>query len=62
MPLLLIAYAIASYWTYGRVNRNKVYIYSDSFYHFGRKLIFSLFLGWILIPIALLMSIFGIRK
>ena len=60
MAILAVVYVIAGYWAVNKVfYENKVVIYSDGFNFFINKLGYALVLGWALIPIAILKSIFS---
>ena len=59
MEILLILYMVLGYWASGKVvYRNYIMIGTMSNI-ITRKLIVGFLFGWILIPIAILMSIFG---
>jgi len=59
MEMLLIIYMILGYWAVGKtIYKNKILI-GDFVTIFMRKLIFGMFLGWILIPIAIVSSLIG---
>lgn len=60
--ILFIIYALAGYWAAGQtVFKNKIIIQSvGSAPIFFQKLLWGLFLGWALIPIAIIRSVFGI--
>ena len=54
---LLIAYWVAGYWATGRtIYANKVVIYSGNSF-FLKRAALGLFFGWILIPIALILTL-----
>lgn len=58
--VILIVYGMLGYWAAGVVfYKNKIVIDTTSHY-VGQKLAFGLFLGWILIPIAIIRTILGI--
>ena len=58
--LLIIAYVIAGYWATGQtIFYNKIVMHKTG-YLFGTRLVGAVFLGWLLIPIALVLSL--IRK
>lgn len=58
MFILLILYLILGYWSIGQtIYRNKI-LFGTVTNIFGRKLIFGCALGWILIPVALIMMLF----
>jgi len=50
----LFIYLAISYWAYGIVNAGKVYVYSDWGKYFVNRVIVSMFLGWAMIPIAII--------
>lgn len=53
--ILLLAYLIAGYWSVGQtVYANKVVFYSSGYAFFVKKFTIGLFLGWILIPVAVI--------
>ena len=55
---MLIIYAIAGYWAAGVVLYNdKIIVETAPFQLFGRKLIFGVAFGFILIPIAIIKKI-----
>lgn len=57
--ILIIAYLVLGYWAAGKViYANKVVIYTG-YAFIIRKVMWGFFLGWTLIPIALLKLIFG---
>ena len=57
--VLVILYWAVGYWAVNKVlYENKVVIYSSYSALLIKKLSYALFLGWILIPIAILKSIF----
>lgn len=59
MVLLLVLYIALGYWAAGKVvYRNYIMIGSPSSI-FTRKLTTGILLGWALIPIALIMGLFG---
>ena len=59
MEILLILYMVLGYWAAGKVvYRNYIMIGTMSNI-ITRKVIVGFLFGWILIPIAILMSIFG---
>ena len=57
MTIIFLIYAIAGYWATGQT----IYANKIIFHAFGelfmRRLIFGIFLGWILIPVAILKNI-----
>lgn len=58
MELLVILYIILGYWAAGKtVYANKIVFYSGII-HMNRVFV-GFFLGWLLIPIALLKTLFG---
>ena len=60
MVILVIGYFVLSYWAYGYVLlRNKI-VFGDMFQLAFRRVIIGAMFGWILIPIALIMKIFGV--
>lgn len=53
--VLFVAYLIAGYWSVGQtVYANKVVFYSSGYAFFVKKFTIGLFLGWILIPAAII--------
>ena len=57
--VLLIIYAAASYWATNKVlYEGKVVYYSSAYVHYMKKFLIGMMFGWILIPIAILKSIF----
>lgn len=55
MAILLLIYVVAGYWAVPRtIWANKTIIYSDWTRVFILKCVYAFFLGWILIPWALL--------
>lgn len=57
--MLMIIYAIAGYWAAGVViYSNRIIVETVPFQLFGRKLIFGIAFGFILIPIAILKKSF----
>ena len=55
MAILAVIYIVVGYWAVNKVfYENKIIIYSDGFQLFLKKFTYALFLGWILIPIAVL--------
>ena len=59
--VLCIAYIAAGYWAYGRVfEYNKTVIYADGFYYYMKKIVLGAMLGFLLIPAAIIRSIFKI--
>lgn len=59
MVILFLIYLVIGYWAVNKVfYENKVVIYSDGFALFEKKLVYAVFLGWILIPIAIIKKIF----
>lgn len=59
MIILVIAYIAAGYWAVNRtIYANKVVFYSDGMALFIQKAVYAIFLGWALIPIALLKKLF----
>lgn len=53
--ILLLIYAVVGYWAANKViYEGKVVIYSDGMQFFMKKLVYAVFLGWILIPIAII--------
>ena len=60
MEILCLAYLILSYWAIGKVWYSKrVYIVHDTLGFYIGRFFFGVLLGWILIPIALLMKLAG---
>lgn len=60
MAILLVVYVVAGIWAVNKVfYENKVVIYSDGFQFFMKKLAYALILGWALIPIAIIKTIFS---
>ena len=54
MVIIALLYVAAGYWATGEVlYKNKIIIEFQSGALFARKLIYGAFLGWILIPIAI---------
>lgn len=62
MSLLFIVYVIAAYIAYCRVNRHKVYFYTDTMKFYVTRIFTCIMFGWALIPLAIIMHIFGINK
>lgn len=59
MTILLIIYCVAGYWAVNKVfYEGKVVIYSDGYQFFIKKLVYAVFLGWGLIPIAIIKCMF----
>ena len=59
--ILIIAYLALGYWATGKVvYANKVVFYAG-YTFFIRKVMWAFFLGWLLIPIAILKLLFGKR-
>lgn len=59
MGILLIVYLVAGYWSTGQtIYANKIIIHSFGAL-FWRRFLLGMFLGWLLIPIAILKSIFS---
>ena len=57
---LIVIYLVAGFWaTKKTIYANKVVIYSNPTAFFYQRLVFALFLGWILIPVALLKTLAG---
>lgn len=55
--ILLIIYFIAGYWAVGKtIYANKIVIYTGNALFF-KKLFLGMFLGWILIPVAIIKKI-----
>lgn len=60
MPILLIIYMILGLWALNKVWYSKrVYLVRDSLLFNAKKFMIALLLGWILIPIALVLKILG---
>lgn len=58
MTILFLLYVIAGYWSTGQtIYANKIIIHTFGEL-FWRRFLLGMFLGWLLIPIALLKSIF----
>ena len=58
--IAFIVYFLAGYWAVNRtIYANKVVIYSDGMQLFIQKSVYALFLGWLLIPVALIRKHFG---
>ena len=56
--ILILAYFIAGYWSVGQtLYANKVVFYSSGLYHFMKKFLLGIGLGWILIPVAVIKKI-----
>ncbi|MDE7434935.1 MAG: hypothetical protein K2N01_03800 [Lachnospiraceae bacterium] len=59
---IFIIYMVLGYWATGRtIYRNKILIGTGQAI-FMQRLIMGVLLGWILIPIALLVAIFGRKE
>lgn len=59
MLLLIIIYIVASYQCLNYVwYSRRIYVISDTFGFYMKKLLIAIFFGWAIIPLALLMSIF----
>ncbi len=57
--ILIVLYIALGYWAVGAtIYRNKV-VFSAPGVFAGQKLALGVLLGWLLIPIALLMKLFG---
>lgn len=57
--VILIIYAVASYWATNKVlYEGKVVFYSSAYVHYMKKFLIGMMFGWILIPIAILKCIF----
>ncbi|MBQ8923224.1 MAG: hypothetical protein IJ053_00375 [Lachnospiraceae bacterium] len=60
MTIISIMYIIAGYWAANRtVYKNYVIVGDNVMNIFVRKIVVALLLGWILIPIAIVMTILG---
>lgn len=60
MIILLAIYCAAGYWAVNKVMyEGKVVIYTDGMQLFIKKLVYAFFLGWVLIPVAILKCVFG---
>ena len=58
--IILLVYVIAGYWATGKtLYANKIIIYHRFEELFLRRLVFGAAFGWVLIPIAVLKSIFS---
>lgn len=58
MGILFIAYIVASWWAINKIWYSKrVYLVHDSMQFYVMKFIYALILGWIAIPIALIMRL-----
>lgn len=58
--IILLVYFVASWWAINKVwYSNRVYIVADTAGFYIRKGVLALFLGWILIPVAIIMSLLG---
>lgn len=56
----VILYMILSYWAIGKVWYSKrVYLVTDTIGFYMQRFIIGICLGWILIPIAIIMKILG---
>ncbi|SBV99155.1 conserved hypothetical protein [uncultured Eubacteriales bacterium] len=58
--MVLFIYAWAGYWAAGQVLYKNKIVFRKFGVLFFEKLILGIFLGWILIPIALIRIIFGV--
>ncbi len=59
MIILIVLYAALGYWAVGAtIYRNKI-VFSAPGVFTGQKIAMGILLGWLLIPIALLMKLFG---
>ncbi len=59
MIILIVLYIVLGYWAVGAtIYRNKIVFAAPGVFA-GRKLAIGFLLGWLLIPIALLMKLFG---
>lgn len=59
MTVLFLIYAIAGYWATGQtIYANKIIIYNTPGALFMRRLTLGIFIGWLLIPVAILKRIF----
>lgn len=59
--VILIIYAVLGYWaTAETTHKNKIFLGYGIGELFFERLIWGLFLGWALIPIAIIRKIFGI--
>ena len=60
MAILPIVYWVLGYWAVNKVwYSKKVYLVHDSMTFYAKKVILAAAFGWILIPIAILMKLFG---
>lgn len=58
--MIAIIYFVLSYWAVGKViYADKVVVYSSWTAFFAKKMAIGLLIGWILIPIAILKTLFG---
>lgn len=58
--ILGIIYIVAGWWAINKVWYSKrVYLVSDSFQFYLKKLILAMVFGWVLIPIAIVMCLLG---
>lgn len=58
--MLLIIYCIVGFWAVNKViYEGKVVIYSDGMQLFIKKIVYAFFLGWALIPIAIIKCLLG---
>lgn len=58
--IILLLYAVVGYWATNKViYEGKVVFYSDGMQLFIKKLVYAIFLGWILIPIAIIKCLLG---
>ena len=58
--IILILYVVFSWMAIDKVWYSKrVYLVGDSLYFYMKKFLMAFFLGWIMIPIAIVMKIVG---
>ena len=58
--IILVIYVVAGWWAINKVWYSKrVYLVSDSAGFYIRKLVVAIFLGWLCIPIAIIMKLLG---
>ena len=58
--IMLIIYAIASYWAMDRVWWSKrAYLYGDTFLFYCTRIVYAMLCGWFMIPVALVMMLMG---